>query len=238
MKSRLKHYFVILVFLLASPSYGMTVAEILSRVRVNLKDQSVATDRQQFNDTSLIQYLNDGQREANVLAWLLQDIYTITLVSGTREYNLPADFLSTSRVLHNNLKLEQTSLDQLDADSKGWLAATGATPQKYYLYRSTYTLMGFHPKPTSPTVTSVVVYYIKQPVEITATTETPWNGWNTLTPYHSALVYYVTYRAFRALEENDLANMYYQEWATSIEMMRKGIYSMPDFNPGFTGKRE
>ena len=238
MKSRLKHYFVILVFLLASPSYGMTVAEILSRVRVNLKDQSVATDRQQFNDTSLIQYLNDGQREANVLAWLLQDIYTITLVSGTREYNLPADFLSTSRVLHNNLKLEQTSLDQLDADSKGWLAATGTTPQKYYLYRATYTLIGFYPRPLSPTVTSVLVYYIKQPQEITLTSETPWNGWYSLTPYHSALVYYITYRAFRALEENDIANSYYQEWATSIEIMRKGVYTMPDFNPGFTGQRK
>jgi hypothetical protein len=220
------------------PSYGMTVSEILDRVRVNVKDQSSVTSRQQFSDATLINFANDGQREANILAWLLQDKITLTLVSGTQEYALPNDFISTNRVLHNNVKLAQTSLDQLDTETVGWLASTGATPQKYYLYKTTSTLIGLVPKPSSPTVTSLIVYYIKQPIEITATSDTPGNGWSSLTPYHSALVYYITYRAFRVLEEDELAKAFYQEWASSIEMMRHGIYSMPDFNPGFIGQRK
>lgn len=233
-------YKVLILILLAasSPSYGQTVAEILSAARVNLKDQSAVNNRQQFTDATLITFLNDGQREANVLSWLLQTQTTLTLVAGTREYTLPANFLATDRVIHNNIKLEQTSLSQLDANNTGWLNSTGATPQKYYLYRTTTTVMGFHPKPSSPTVTSVTVYYLQQPIEISATSETPWNGWNNLTPYHSALIYYVSYRAFRSLEETELANAYYQEWLGSIEMMRRGIYSTPDFNPGFTGQRK
>lgn len=222
----------------AFPSHGMTVADILTRVRVNVKDQSTTSNRQQFTDATLINYLNDGQREANILAWLLQDKATLTLVSGTREYALPGDFLTSDRVIHNNIKLEQTSLSQLDANNTGWLSATGATPQKYYLYRTTFTQIGFYPKPSTPTVTAVFVYYIKQPIELTATTDTPWNGWSSLVPYHSSLTYYVTYRAYRALEENELANFYYQEWVNSIEQMRRGVSSTPDFNPGFVGQRK
>ena len=227
-----------LLFYAVSPSYSMTTAEILARVRVNIKDQSTIYNRQRFTDATLINFLNDGQREGNILAWLLQDRITLPIVSGTQEYNLPADFLATDRVLFNNVKLDQTSLSKLDTDTVGWAAATGAVPQKYYLYRATSTILGLVPKPLNPTILTLTVYYIKQPLEITSTSQTPWNGWNSLTPYHSALIYYVTYRAFRVMEEPTLADPYYQEWANSIEMMRKGVYTMPDFNPGFSGQRK
>lgn len=230
----------LLLLCFVSLSHGMTASDILTRARVNIKDQSTTVNnRQQFSDATLLTFLNDGQREANNFAWLLQDIYTFNLSSGTREYALPSDFLATDRVLYNNVKLQQTSLNELDSQSLGWLNATGTTPQKYYLYRTTYTLMGFSPKPYGVfTSTTVTVYYIKQPIELTSTTDTPWNGWNTLVPYHTALVYYVTYRAFKVLEENDLANMYYQEWSIAVDAMRKGVYTMPDFNPGFIGQRK
>lgn len=229
-----------LLFAIVSPSHGMMVSEILSRVRSNIKDQStVVNNRQQFSDALLIQFLNDGQREANILAWLLQDQYTVTMASGTREYSLPIDFLATDRVLNNNVKLQQTSLNELDAVTPGWLAATGSTPQKYYLYRTTSTVIGFSPKPYGIfTSTSVVIFYIKQPVEVTSTSDTPWNGWASLTPYHTALVYYVTYRASRVLEDKEMGDAFYQEWTNAIEQMRHGIYSMPDFNPGFVGQRK
>lgn len=230
--------FLGLFFSIVSPSHGMTAAQIIDRVRVNIADQSTAGNRQAFSDADLLKFLNDGQREANILSWLLQDRVTLTLTSGTTEYALPVDFLSTDRVLFNGQKLEQTSLSQLDANTPGWSSASGSTPQKYYLYRTTYTLLGLVPAPRSLTITSLTVYYIKQPIELTSTSETPWNGWASLTPYHTALVYYVSYRACRALEEDSLAQSYYQEWASSIEVMRKGITSMPDFNPGFIGQRK
>lgn len=227
-----------LLFTIVSPSHGMTASEILDRVRVNIADQSTAGNRQQFTDATLLAYLNDGQREANILAWLLQDRINLTLVSGTTEYALPADFLSTDRVLFNGQKLTQTSLNELDSTSPGWSTSTGATPQKYYLYRTTVTVMGFVPAPRSPTITTVTMYYIKQPAELTSTSQTPWNGWASLTPYHTALVYYVSYRAYKAIDENENASAYYQEWSAAIEIIRKGTTSMPDFNPGFVGQRK
>jgi len=230
--------FLGLLFTIVSPSHGMTAAEILTRVRINIADQATSGNRQAFSDSDLLGFLNDGQREANILGWLLQDRITLTLASGTTEYALPADFLSTDRVLFNGQKLEQTSLSQLDANTPGWSSSSGSTPQKYYLYRTTSTLIGLVPAPRSLTITSLTVYYIKQPIELTSTSETPWNGWSSLKPYHTALVYYVSYRACRALEEDALATSYYQEWAAAVEIMRKGTTSMPDFNPGFVGQRK
>ena len=230
--------FLGLLSTVVSPSHGMTAAEILDRVRVNIADQSTAGNRQQFTDAALLAYLNDGQREANILGWLLQDRINLTLVSGTTEYALPADFLSTDRVLFNNQKLIQTSLSELDAGSPAWGSSSGPTPQKYYLYRTTTTVIGFVPAPRSPTITTIRLFYIKQPIELTSTSETPWNGWNSLTPYHTALTYYVTYRCYKAMQEETSATTYFQEWANSIEIMRKGTTNMPDFTPGFIGQRK
>lgn len=227
-----------LLFTIVSPSHGMTAAEILTRVRINIADQATAGNRQSFSDADLLAYMNDGQREANILAWLLQDRINLTLVSGTTEYALPADFLSTDRVLFNGAKLTQTSLNELDANTPAWTTTSGATPQKYYLYRTTTTVLGFYPAPRSPTYTNITVYYVKQPAELTSTSQTPWNGWSSLTPYHTALVYYVTYRANKALNKETEATSFYQEWAAAIEIMRKGTTSMPDFNPGYVGQRK
>lgn len=240
-ESMLRRFMFILTLFLcyASPSHGMTAAEIITRVRVNIKDQATTVNnRQQFSDSTLLIFLNDGQREANTACWLLQNTTSFNLVNGAREYALPIDFLTTNRVLFNNVKLEQTSLNQLDAESLGWLNSTGVTPQKYYIYRTTTTIIGFVPKPSSSTVAFVNVFYLQQPIEMTSTSDTPWSGYNSLIPYHTSLEYYATYRAFRVLEENDLANLYFQEWTNSLALMQRNLFATPDFNPGFTGQRK
>ena len=57
-----------LFFSIVSPSHGMTASEILSRARVNIADQATAGNRQAFTDAQLLAFLNDGQREANILS--------------------------------------------------------------------------------------------------------------------------------------------------------------------------
>src|SRR6266446_5275970 len=100
----------------------LTSADVLSRARVYLRDQSTAANRQQFPDSALLQFLSDGQREANAQNWLIQSSYTFTLAQGTTEYAAPSDFMATMRVWFKPaggsfIKLDQTSMDQLDAQS-------------------------------------------------------------------------------------------------------------------------
>ena len=225
----------------ASRASTLAASDVLTRARVYLRDQGVGTNRQQFTDSTLLQFLSDGQREANAQNWLIQSSFTLTLVGGTTEYIAPLDFMATMRVWFQApgqayLKLDQTSMDQLDAQSAGWTGATG-TPARYYLDRSTTSVyLGFYPAPTSTSTGPVIVYYVQQPADCTATNCVPFNGNLILQPYVSALAYYVAYRGFQTVEETDLANAYLQYWVSFLGIMRQGPTKTPDYNPGFVGQ--
>jgi hypothetical protein len=220
----------------------LTASDVLSRARVFLRDQSTSANRQQFPDATLLQFLSDGQREANAQNWLIQSSYTFTLSLGTTEYAMPSDFMATLRVWYqapgqSYLKIDQTSMDQLDAQSSGWTNATGV-PTRYFQDRSSATIyLGFYPAPTVASSTGpVIVYYVQQPADCTTTTCVPFNGNLVLQPYVSALSYYVAYRGFLSVEETDMATAYLQYWIGFLQLMHQGMGKTPDFNPGFVGQ--
>lgn len=237
---------MLLAVSLGTPAWAtsLSASDILARARVYLRDQSTSANRQQFPDATLLQFLSDGQREANAQNWLLTSSTTLTLTLGTTAYALPSDFIATVRVWlqpsgsSSYQKLDQTTFEQMDAQSVGWIGSKG-TPSRYYLDRSTTTTqIAFWPAPSVTGSTGpVIVYYIPQTQDVTATTAYPFNGQPQLQPYASALSYYVTYRGYMALEETELANLYLQYWINFLQIMRQGVTKMPDFNPGFVGNR-
>lgn len=236
---------VVILAIVPGTSRATTLAasDVLARARVYLRDQSTSPNRQQFPDATLLQFLSDGQREANAQNWLIQSSYTFTLTLGTTEYATPSDFMATLRVWYQPpgsayLKIDQTSMDQLDAQSSGWTNASG-TPTRYYLDRSNSSnyYLGFYPAPSVASSTGpVIVYYIQQPLDVTSTSAIPFNGNLILQPYVSALAYYVAYRGFQTVEETELANTYLQYWINFLGLMRQGTTKTPDFNPGFVGQ--
>lgn len=220
----------------------LTSGDVLTRARTYLRDQSTNANRQQFPDATLLQFLSDGQREANAQNWLIQSSYTFTLALGTTEYITPADFMATYRVWYQPpggafLKLDQTSMDQLDAQSSGWLSAKGV-PIRYYLDGSLQSIyMGFYPAPSVANSTGpVIVYYVQQTADCATTSCIPFNGNLIMQPYASSLAYYVAYRGFLSVEETELATAYLQYWINFLAMMRQGTTKTPDFNPGFIGQ--
>jgi hypothetical protein len=233
----------ILLAVVPGTSRANTLAssDVLARARIYLRDQSTAPNRQQFPDSTLLQFLSDGQREANAQNWLIVSSYTFTLIGGTTEYLMPQDFMGTMRLWFqpvggSYIKLDQTSMDQLDAQSAGWTGASGS-PTRYYLDQSSQSLyLGFYPAPTSVSTGPVILYYVQQTADCTATSCVPFNGKLILQPYVTALAYYVAYRGFMSVEETDLAQAYLQYWVTFMQLMRQGTTKMPDFNPGFVGQ--
>lgn len=224
-------------------SQAMTAGNILTRARQYLKDQATSATRQTFTDANLLQFVSDGQREANSYAWLIQQRYSFTLVAGTTEYALPTDFIASMRTMYKKgsgtswFKLDQVSFNQMDADNVSWMSIAGGTPIHYYVYMTTTPVLGVIPSPIAASTGTVQVDYVASTLDVSATTDTPFNGFGLLTPYHSYLVYYVVCRGYRQLEENDLAQPFCDEWANSITIMRSGLNKMPDFNPGFQGRR-
>ena len=76
----------------------LAASDVVSRARTFLKDSQTQPQRQQFTDAQLLQFASDGQREANAVNWLLQSSFTFSLVGGTTEYAMPADFMFPNRV--------------------------------------------------------------------------------------------------------------------------------------------
>jgi hypothetical protein len=229
---------MLLTWWLTVPVYALTASEIISQARVLLNDTASATARQRFSDAQLLGWLNDGQREANIFSWVLRSSYTIITSSGTQEYSLPSDYLTTWRVTQTGIKLPQTSIDSLDADTPGWKTSTGK-PQKYYIYNASTNLIGVVPYPvTNTSTTTVVVYYIQQPTEITSLSSSPWNGWNVLAPYHSGLIYYIAYRGYLANLDANTSTAYFNEWSLYVTSLKEALLRAPDYNPGFSGQRK
>lgn len=227
---------------LSCPSWSLTAADIITQVRVIIKDQSGNATRQYFPDSTLLLFMNDGQKEANQLAYIMQSSYTFSLTAGTTEYQMPSDYFTSLQTYVNTgtsfKKIDQTSFNQLDADNATWRSSPCGTAMKYYLDVSSQNIyMGIYPcVPTTPSET-ILTYYMQQLTDLTSTTQTPWNGKYQMYPYHSALIYYVTYRAYMTLEEPELANQYLGEWNQFLTTVRSGLNHMPDFNPGFGGTR-
>lgn len=223
----------------------LTAGDVLSRARVYLRDQSTSANRQQFPDATLLQFLSDGQREANAQNWLLVNIFKIALSTGVGEYVAPDDFIGTLRVWFTPpggtaIKIDQTSLEQLDAQSSNWATAQGV-PTSYYIDRtgssasSSSVYIGVFP-PVETSTGTLNVFYIQNAKDVASTSAIPFNGQLVLQPYVSALSYYVAYRGFLSVEETDLANAYLQYWITFLAIMRQGTTKTPDFNPGFIGQ--
>ena len=210
-------WLAILLAVIPGTSRATTLAasDVLARARVYLRDQSTAANRQQFPDSTLLQFLSDGQREANAQNWLIQSSFTFNLTAATTEYAMPQDFMFPNRVWYQQpgqpyTKLPASSMNDLDARTPGWLNVPG-TPISYYMDLSSQTMyMGFYPAPTSSNLGPVVVYYVQSPADLTSTNEgaIPFNGWYGMQPYASALPYYMAYRAYLTLEETELAGEY------------------------------
>lgn len=233
--------FLILLALagLIKPAHAtLAASDLVSRARTLVKDSATQANRQQFSDTQYLQWASDGQREANAQNWLLQSSFTFTLVGGTTEYAMPVDFLFANRVWYLQpqqpyQKLPASSMNDLDARTPGWINVSGI-PINYYMDMSTGTVyMGFYPAPTSASTGPVTVYYVQSTADMTSGNETalPFNSWNALQPYTSALPYYMAYRAYLTLEETELADEYLKYWVQFLLIMRQGVNRQPDFNP-------
>lgn len=222
---------------LSGVSHALIASDILSRARLYLKDQSFAANRQQFSDSSLLQLLTDGQREANATLWLQSNTTSFSLAAGTTEYVLPSDFMFTYRVTLAGTKLYMTSYDALDTSSLGWATAQGLPTQYYINGFLPATTMGFVPAPVTGSTGTVVVQYAQNTPDVTSTGQTLYSGWVPLASYQQGLTDYIVCHGWQVLEEMDDAKPFCDRWNQYILLMRNQQTRMPDFNPGGGGRR-
>jgi hypothetical protein len=152
-----------------------------------------------IGDPSNVQW-TATQKQAKIQEWqerfvvdtkALKDVQTVTLISGTAEYDLPTDILDVIRVSHNGLKLERMSEFDMDvANDSDWASESG-TPKKYLVdIDPNNKKIRVYPIPQgADTSASLIIEFVKIPPVLSTDAAVPFDSHTLLTPYHMAIAY-------------------------------------------------
>ena len=230
-----------LVLGLALPSLGraLTLSQLETQTRTLLRDTASDTNFQRFSTSQIDTFLNEAQRQMQNDAWLYQGAFSMGLTSGTIEYPLPADYISTIRVTISSAAITQVSFQGLDQNSTNWTVAT-ATPTEYFIdsfVSGGASMIGFYPNPKFTAANSVFVQYVRQVPTLVNPTDVPFAGNSELLPYHDALADFAAARAWQLLGRPDLSTWLMTMYSSRASQARANLNKQPNWLPGAQGDR-
>jgi hypothetical protein len=237
---------------LALPSLGraLTLSQLETQTRTLIRDTSADTNFQRFSNAQIDAFLNEGLRQLQNDAWLYQGSFNMDLTSGTIEYPLPADYISTVRVTISSMSLTQVSFQGLDGQNGGsygngspgynWTVAM-STPTEYFIdsfVSGAPSNIGFFANPKFTTSGGVVfVQYVRQVPLLVNKSDIPFNGNSELLPYHDGIADFAAARCWQLLGRPDLTTWLMALYKDRAAQARANINRQPNFQPGASGDR-
>lgn len=233
---------IILFFSLIPVSLSLTLSDIRSEIRRNLRDTATTSSRQRYSDSILLSYINESQRAVLNHVWLTESTTIYSLIGGTTFYDLPTDYLGIKNVLYKNssgqtLELKEKSYKSLIQQNADWDTTDTSDPTQYTVLQTTETAMqisyvGIPPASSTGTLT---IRYFNQPVDLSSDSDIPFDGKLHLLPYHIALVYHSSARIKILEGKVGEATTYIQLFNGSIETMSNRLGQSPNLQPSLRG---
>ncbi len=115
-----------------------------------------------FNDTEMLQWLNDGQIDIAARSQCLQTTESKTLIANTIEYTITANYATVKAVTYTNASGAVAGLEIGSPSELGRLSVS--VPVKYYEWDRK---IGVYPPLSSVTTETVTLYLIQRPTAIT-----------------------------------------------------------------------
>lgn len=143
----------------------MLVSEIATRVKRQFGDEGGA----QITDADIIRWVNDAQTEIALASDLLQVSATTATVAGTQKYTVPPNLFILRAAKWKGLKLQPISMEDADATMIANTSPAGDPTQFWQFARQIY----LWPIPSANGSTDLTLYYTRQAVQVTATSDTP-----------------------------------------------------------------
>lgn len=227
----------LLLLLLFCPSVNaLTSSGIRSDVRSLITDGSGT--RQRFSEVELNNWINEGQRLADVKTLCIYQAYSFSLSTGTTYYSLPTDFLQIRRVTRDFLALQELTPAGLDGRSAEWENQSGL-PTYYFLNFSSRTKIGFAPFPlTTADLGTIKVEYMAYSTALSTTTDgVPFNGVTEFYSYHPALSFYAAYKASMVDERDNKSKVFLDSFNALTDLMKQRCVERPNYNPQMIGKQ-
>ena len=229
------------------PAWGLTLSQLETATRVLLRDTAADTNFQRFSTAEIDAYLNEAQRQMQNDSWLYQGTFTMDLTSGTIEYPLPTDYISTVRVTISSQALTQVSFQGLDGQDASpgsvgmnWTVSL-STPTEYFIdsfVSGGPSKIGFFMNPKYTTSGGpVFVQYVRQVPTLVAGSDVPFNGNSELLPYHDALADFAAARCWMILGRGDMAGQMMGLYTSRAGQARANLNKQPNWQPGMSGDR-
>lgn len=200
-----------------------TLSDLVSQVRDESKiDPNGSISSDALIERNLNRALRKIQERASYDLPENQDVATINVTAGTREYALPSDFKRVAEP--QSVKYDGSSAiypgDYNSLLGNFDLNDTGATPQQYYIrYDGSDWVIGFYPTPSdSQTVT---VPYLKSLPEMSSAQDSPLP-----VDYDEVMVLWATYATLRRIPGyEEQANAMYQQYDLLIRSLMANTLS-------------
>lgn len=194
------------------------------RVKRQFGDEAGA----QITDADIIRWVNDAQTDIAVKNDLLQVSATTATTAGVQKYTVPTNLLILRSVRWKGVKLQPLTMEEADALTISGDTGARGTPVSFWQFaRQIYVW----PPPDANGTADLTLFYTRQPVVATLTSETP----ELPLQYHPRLVEYCIAQAAE-LDDN------LQHFQVKMNQFEQGVENLKsnndwenqDFYPGIT----
>ena len=231
--------FIFLCFC-SSFSYALNLGQLRTELRRNLRDTDAT--RQRYSSSTLLDYINESQREIVNATWLADKTTIYVLTPNTSYYDLPSDMIAVEKVYFKNsqkqtIELDEESIKSLYDKNPDWERQSG-TPNWYWVSNpkspvatSTSNLqISYIPIPFNNSTGTITMWYYNQVPDLSDDSDIPFEGRANLYPYHMSIVYHATARIKLSERKTDEANFYLQLFATYVNEIKNRLGQMPNYS--------
>jgi hypothetical protein len=183
--------------------------------------------------------INAAQQEFTTRTDCFKRQGSLTLVSGTQEYDLEGTFADFAWLQAQGIKIrivsgshtrylsgdgvQRTTLEALDTEHENWQADAAGTPSQWYTrIDAGAVFLGFYPAPsiTGSDVWTAIVPYVAVTTDMVDDTEQPFsiatNPVRSLRPFHRALVHFAAYDLEKFRKDQGRSASQLQLWEVEI----------------------
>lgn len=171
----------------------MLVSEIASRVKRAFGDEAGV----QIDDSDIIMWVNDIQRDICSAQYILETSATTDLVAGTDTYALPSDIQNLISIWINGMKVDPISMREAEETIMkiGDVSSQPiGIPQICWIFAET---LHIWPIPQTGATAGLKVFYTRFPVKVTTINDTP----ELDEKYHNIIVNYCLQKAYELDED-------------------------------------
>jgi hypothetical protein len=204
----------------------MDRSEVRTEIRRSIKDNDPDPQRYRWTDIDLNARINIAQRKIAAETQSLEGRIVDDIQSGISEYSLPDVFLKDLRVLYKNSdgdykRLKKISQEELDNYASAWRDSQSEIITHYSIRHNTILII--YPTPNFNRTDGLKLDIIKQPDDLTADTDKPFDGSNLLLPFQDSIVLEVARQCLSDEGKTELASIKIAELKIRITAIKSII---------------